>query len=138
MKIIAIIFSIILLSFTARSQHFQDSWYPTTDKIQHFSVGFIFAGLPAYSMCHYKQSELNYKRGFAYGMAYGGGVNLAKEIYDYTSNTGHASIQDLTYGMVGAAVSSVAYMGLMTLINNNYKKKQSDLEKAKYISSLVK
>jgi len=134
MKVIIIL---LFSTLTAQAQHFQDTWNPRPDKMKHFTVGALTAALPAFAMCHYNQTELNYKRGLAWGLAVGGGLNLAKEIYDYTSNTGVASVADFTYGLAGAAISSVAYMGLMTLINNNYKKKQSDLEKAKYITSLV-
>jgi uncharacterized protein YfiM (DUF2279 family) len=133
---LTIIFS--LITFAAQAQHFQDTWAPTPDKMKHFTVGALTAALPAFAMCHYNQTELNYKRGLAWGLAVGGGVNLAKEIYDYKTNTGQASVADFTYGLAGAAISSVAYMGLMTLINNSYKRKQNDLERAKQITSLVK
>jgi hypothetical protein len=127
----------LLISCTAQAQHFQDNWQPKSDKLMHFGVGFLIASTPSFGASVHKEQDfnINYKRGFIYGMAWGGGITLLKEVHDYTTNKGVASFQDLTYGVVGSAIGSLTSLGLATLVNNKQKKKH---QKAETISNLLK
>ena len=99
----------ILTSLSAQSQHFQDDWQFRTDKKVHAFAGFTVSTIFA-SACYH--GTLDFKEAMVWGVATGGGVNLAKELFDLTTGLGTASIQDLTYGVGGAVVGSVVGIAL--------------------------
>ena len=88
---------ILLLSCNLYAQQLNDTWDYTYDKSLHlwYTSYISFAASPIYASRDI--DNIKPLEGFAFGVLFGTGVNVAKELYDWTGR-GHASKQDIAYG----------------------------------------
>lgn len=105
---------ILLLSCNLYAQQWNDTWDYTYDKSLHlwYTSYISFAASPIYASRD--KDNINPLEGFAFGVLFGTGVNVAKELYDWTGR-GHASKQDIAYGMIGSVIGSSVGMGISIL-----------------------
>jgi hypothetical protein len=110
---------IALISFNVYSQ---DSWQFSADKQKHFIAGAVPSLVASSVISNINQDEPKYLKGFIIGASVGSGLNLAKEGFDLLG-FGTPSYQDLAYGVLGSLVGSAVGVGLASLVNVGYKRK---------------
>ena len=101
---------ILLLAFNVSSQ---SSWNFTYDKQQHVYIGSAIS-IMAYPIITYYEigGEPKPIKGLFLSIGISSSVTVTKELVDL-AGFGHASIQDLTYGVGGAVVSSLTMFGIL-------------------------
>jgi uncharacterized membrane protein AbrB (regulator of aidB expression) len=110
----------IFAALNASAQHWNDTWDYAPDKQKHlvYTAKISFLATPIRTFRDFDNPKL--LEGFAYGVLFGTGINVAKELYDWTGR-GHASYHDIAYGMIGSVIGSGIGLAFSVLV-----KKEAD------------